>query len=112
MDYLLFHLLFCFWFLGGKFAVFLRLVSLDNLFPCFCFFLLCKFDSMVYHDLTVDGLAHLDVILIVVVNGKGIYLLIGQTCTPHSLDFRQDVGNALVYVLILLAEILRKEFIV
>ena len=45
-------------------------------------------------------------------HGKGIYLLIGQTCTPHSLDFRQDVGNALVYVLALLAEILCKEFIV
>ena len=67
---------------------------------------------MVYHDLAVDGLAHLDIILIVVVNSKGIYLLIGQTCTPHSLDFRQDVGNALVYVLVLFAEILRKEFIV
>lgn len=67
---------------------------------------------MVYHDLAVDGLAYLDVILIVVVNGKGIYLLIGQTCTPHFLDFRQDVGNALVYALVLFAETLRKEFIV
>ena len=67
MGYLLFHLLFRFWFLGGKFAVFLRLVSLDSLFPCFCLFLLCKFDSMVYHDLAVDGLAHLDVILVVIV---------------------------------------------
>ena len=67
---------------------------------------------MVYHDLAVDGLAHLDVILIVIVNGKGIYLFIRQTCTTHSLDFRQDVGNALVYVLVLFAEILRKEFIV
>lgn len=84
----------------------------DSLFPCFRFFLLCKFDSMVYHDLAVDGLAHLDIILIVVVNGKGIYLIIGQTCTPHSLDFRQDVGNALIYVLVLLAETLCKEFIV
>ena len=67
---------------------------------------------MVYRDLAVDGLAYLDVILIVVMYGKGIYLLIGQTCTPHFLDFRQDVGNALVYILVLLVEILRKEFIV
>ncbi len=63
---------------------------------------------MVYHDLAVDGLAHLDIILIVVVNGKGIYLLIGQTCTPHSLDFRQDVGNTLIYALVLLAKTLGK----
>jgi hypothetical protein len=67
---------------------------------------------MVYHDLAVDGLAHFDVIFIVIVDSEGIYLIIGQTCTLHSLDFRQDVGNALVYVLTLLAEILRKEFIV
>lgn len=48
----------------------------------------------------------------IIMHGKGIYLLIGQTCTPHSLDFRQDVGNTLVYALVLFAETLRKEFIV
>ena len=94
------------------FGEFFTLVLLYGSLSGFRFLLLCEFDSVVYHDLAVDGLAHLDVILVVIMHGKGIYLLIGQTCTPHSLDFRQDVGNALVYVLALFAEILRKEFIV
>lgn len=53
-----------------------------------------KFDNMVYHDFAVDGFSNFDAIFIVIVDGKVIYLFIGQTYTTHSLYLCQDVGDA------------------
>ena len=107
--------------LGGRFgggsrfvavlqlAEFLVLVLSDSVLPCFRLFLCGEFHHMVHGYMTLDRLAHLYLVLVIVVYGLSVYFPVREAVATAFLHIVQNVGHAVIYVLGRVAVVLGKE---
>ena len=66
---------------------------------------------MVHGYLTLDRLAHLYLVLVIVVYGLSVYLPVREAVATAFLHIVQNVGHAIVYVFGRVAVVLGKEHI-
>ena len=109
------------YFLGGRFgggsrlvavlqlADFLLLILSESLLTCLRLFLCGEFHHVVHGYLTLDRLAHLYLVLVIVVYGLSVYLPVREAVATAFLHIVQNVGHAVIYVLGRVAVVLRKE---
>ena len=110
--------------MGGLLSLGLGLVAVGNaviavslvlrhcLVSCLCPFLVGQFHDVVDYDLgVVDGFANLDVVFLVVVDCHRVDFGIGEAVALALHHFVEDVGRAVVDVLLRLAECLGEDFV-
>ena len=85
------------------------MVLSDSVLPCFRLFLCGEFHHMVHGYLTLDRLAHLYLVLVIVVYGLSVYLPVREAVATTFLHIVQNVGHTIVYVLGRVAVVLGKE---
>ena len=92
-------------------AEFFLLVSADCVLPYFRLFLCGEFHNVVHCHLALNGLAHLYLVLVIVVDGLPEYLPVREAVATAPLHVVENVGDAIVYVLGRVAVVPRKECI-
>ena len=92
-------------------AQFLGLVLADGLLPCLRLFLVSQFYRMVHDYLALQWLAHFNVVLVIVVDGLGIDFTVRKAVAAAFLYPIEDIGHAILYVLVRLVVICCKQFV-
>ena len=87
------------------------LILAEGFLSCLCLLLLCEFDVVVNRHLAVQWFSYLDVFLLVVVDGLPIYLVIAKAVATALLYPIKDIGDAIVYVLVVVVILGCKEFV-
>lgn len=92
-------------------AQFLGLVLADGLLPCFRLFPVSQFYRMVHDYLALQWLAHFNVVLVIVVDGLGLDFTVRKAVAAAFLYPIEDIGHAIVNVLVRLVVICCKQFV-
>lgn len=73
---------------------------LHGLAPCFGLFFLGQYNSVVHHDITFEGLADVDVVLVVVMQGERVDFIVREAVAPALLHVIEDKCYTVVDVLL------------
>ena len=96
---------------SGDFCISLVCRPLYGIATCFGLFLVGQFDSMVYDNIALDWLSDVEIVLVVIVQGKGIDFVVRESITPAFLHIIEDKSDTVVDILLGIGISGAKQFI-